>query len=106
MHIHVYLSLIQVIGYMHVMYTPVACVHLQRLWKLLVEDSDLMGHLHVSTVCIRLCSEMLLLQFQIIKDFFLLGRGELYLAFVDLAHSFMRLPPTTTTQHGTATVKL
>ena len=41
---------------------------------------------------------------QIMKDFYLLGRGELYLAFVDLAHSFMRLPPTTTTQHGTCKV--
>lgn len=37
---------------------------------------------------------------QTMKDFFLLGRGELFLAFVDLADSFMKQPPTRTTEHG------
>ena len=27
------------------------------------------------------------------KDFFLLGRGELYLTFIDLAQHFMAIPP-------------
>ena len=38
---------------------------------------------------------------QVMKDFFLLARGELFLAFIDLAHHFMAAPPTATTQHGT-----
>lgn len=53
----------------------------ELLWSLLVEESDLTGHL------------------QLMKDFFLLGRGELFLAFVDLAQHFMSIPPSATTQH-------
>lgn len=53
----------------------------EHLWKLLVEDSNLVGHL------------------QILKEFFLLGRGELFLTLVDLANSFMTLLPSATTQH-------
>ena len=47
-------------------------------------------------------SDSYLLSLQTVKDFFLLGRGELYLAFVDLAQAFMTLPPAATTEHGTA----
>lgn len=55
---------------------------LQLLWSMLVEDSDLSGHL------------------KLMKDFYLLGRGELFLAFIDLSHHFMKAPTTATTQHG------
>lgn len=51
------------------------------LWKILVEDANLVAHL------------------RIIKDFYLLGRGELYLAFIDQAQHLLRVPPTTTTEH-------
>lgn len=34
------------------------------------------------------------------KDFFLLGRGELFLALVDIADNLMKQSPTPTTQHG------
>ena len=54
----------------------------QHLWLLLVEESDLIGSL------------------QIMKDFFLLGRGGLFLTFIDIANSFMSLPPLLSTQHG------
>lgn len=37
---------------------------------------------------------------QVIKDMFLLGRGELYLSFIDMADTLMKLSPNTTTQHG------
>lgn len=108
---------------------------IQHLWKLLVEESDLVGHLQVSS-CEGSCllpsslrsgslheslpsnqglyiqwtiyvdrllhiSLYTFLSLQTVKDFFLLGRGELYLAFVDLAQPFMSLPPAATTQHGT-----
>ncbi|KAI0235900.1 Gamma-tubulin complex component 4 [Lamellibrachia satsuma] len=53
----------------------------EQLWKLSVEEADLIGHLHL------------------LKDFFLLGRGELFLAFIDQAHGMLRAPPTVTTQH-------
>ncbi|KAL4227566.1 Gamma-tubulin complex component 4 [Mactra antiquata] len=51
------------------------------LWKILVEDADLLHHL------------------RIIKDFYLLGRGELYLAFIDSAQHLLRVPATATTEH-------
>ena len=108
---------------------------LQHLWKLLVEESNLVGHLQVceshftevivalhEVISIYLCScncylprvsslqsftkWFLPLSLQTVKNFFLLGRGELYLAFVDLAQAFMTLPPTATTEHGTASVRL
>ncbi|XP_065885565.1 gamma-tubulin complex component 4-like [Dysidea avara] len=53
----------------------------ERLWKLIVEDSDLIGHLHI------------------LKDFFLLGRGELFQTFVDMVQSLLREPVTATTEH-------
>jgi gamma-tubulin complex component 4 len=53
----------------------------QHLWKLLVEEADLIGHV------------------QIMKDMFLLGRGELFLSFIDMADTLLKQPPTATTQH-------
>ena len=55
----------------------------QRLWELVVEGADLIGELKV------------------IKDYFLLGRGELYLAFIDHAQGLLHTPPSGNTQHGT-----
>ena len=37
---------------------------------------------------------------QIIKGFFLLGRGELFSAFIEASRSLLKLPPITTTSHG------
>lgn len=37
---------------------------------------------------------------QIIKDFYLLGRGELYQVFIDLAQHMLKTPPTAVTEHG------
>ena len=37
---------------------------------------------------------------QTMKDFFLLGRGELFLTFIDVASSFMSLLPSAHTQRG------
>lgn len=34
------------------------------------------------------------------KDHYLLGRGELFLTFLDISNSFMSLPPSNATQHG------
>ncbi len=89
----------------------------EQLWKLLVEDSDLVAHLQVggaNSMCgyfitfVHVCVCRLefdqLIFLQIIKDFFLLGRGELFLTFFDLAHSFLKSAPTPTTSHGTATL--
>jgi gamma-tubulin complex component 4 len=53
----------------------------QHLWRLLVEESNLVDHLHV------------------MKDIFLLGRGELFLSFIDMADTLMKQSPTSTTQH-------
>ncbi len=47
-----------------------------------MEEADLLGSL------------------QLLKEFFLLGRGEVYLTFLDTANSFMKLPPTHSTEHG------
>ncbi|XP_077329225.1 gamma-tubulin complex component 4-like isoform X1 [Lithobates pipiens] len=48
----------------------------EHLWKLMVEESDLIG------------------QLKIIKDFYLLGRGELFQAFIDIAQNMLKMPPT------------
>ncbi|KAL5004702.1 hypothetical protein ScPMuIL_018158 [Solemya velum] len=53
----------------------------EHLWMLVVDDAALIAHL------------------KIIKDFYLLGRGELYLAFIDQAQNLLRSPPTGTTEH-------
>uniref|UniRef100_A0A8C4KM84 Gamma-tubulin complex component n=1 Tax=Dromaius novaehollandiae TaxID=8790 RepID=A0A8C4KM84_DRONO len=54
----------------------------EHLWKLMVEESDLLG------------------QLKIIKDFYLLGRGELFQAFIDTAQHMLKTPPTAVTEHG------
>lgn len=37
---------------------------------------------------------------KVIKDFYLLGRGELFLTFIDYAQNLLRGPPIGTTEHG------
>uniref|UniRef100_A0A8C2B7Q7 Gamma-tubulin complex component n=1 Tax=Cyprinus carpio TaxID=7962 RepID=A0A8C2B7Q7_CYPCA len=54
----------------------------EHLWTLMVEESDLLG------------------QLKIIKDFYLLGRGELYQVFIDLAQHMLKTPPSAVTEHG------
>uniref|UniRef100_A0A672LUE7 Gamma-tubulin complex component n=1 Tax=Sinocyclocheilus grahami TaxID=75366 RepID=A0A672LUE7_SINGR len=54
---------------------------LQHLWTLMVEESDLLG------------------QLKIVKDFYLLGRGELYQVFIDLAQHMLKTPPSAVTEH-------
>lgn len=41
-----------------------------------------------------------LFSFQIIKDFYLLGRGELFQAFIDTAQHMLKTPPSAVTEHG------
>ncbi|XP_078539445.1 gamma-tubulin complex component 4 [Lissotriton helveticus] len=53
----------------------------EHLWKLMVEESDLLG------------------QLKIIKDFYLLGRGELFQVFIDIAQQMLKTPPTSVTEH-------
>ncbi|XP_069758610.1 gamma-tubulin complex component 4 isoform X3 [Narcine bancroftii] len=53
----------------------------EHLWKLLVEEAGLLG------------------QLKIIKDFYLLGRGELFQAFIDSAQHLLKTPPTAVTEH-------
>ncbi|XP_072348856.1 gamma-tubulin complex component 4 isoform X7 [Scyliorhinus torazame] len=53
----------------------------QHLWKLVVEEAGLLG------------------QLKIIKDFYLLGRGELFQAFIDSAQHLLKTPPTAVTEH-------
>lgn len=53
----------------------------EHLYILVVEDANLAGEL------------------RIIKDFFLLGRGELFLAFIDQTQGLLRGPPVNTTEH-------
>uniref|UniRef100_A0A8P4K7A5 Gamma-tubulin complex component n=1 Tax=Dicentrarchus labrax TaxID=13489 RepID=A0A8P4K7A5_DICLA len=53
----------------------------EHLWTLMVEESDLLE------------------QLKIIKDFYLLGRGELYQVFIDLAQHMLKTPPTAVTEH-------
>ncbi|KAK2152884.1 hypothetical protein LSH36_315g00018 [Paralvinella palmiformis] len=53
----------------------------EKLWHVIVQEADLPGNL------------------RIMKDFYLLGRGELFLTFIDKAHSLLRSIPTATTEH-------
>uniref|UniRef100_V9KCH2 Gamma-tubulin complex component n=1 Tax=Callorhinchus milii TaxID=7868 RepID=V9KCH2_CALMI len=53
----------------------------EHLWKLMVNEADLLG------------------QLKIIKDFYLLGRGELFQAFLDSAQHLLKTPPTAVTEH-------
>lgn len=54
----------------------------QRLWRLIVEEFHLIN------------------QLKVIKDFFLMGRGELYLAFIDKAEDILLRTPISTTEYG------
>ncbi len=54
----------------------------QQLWTLVVEEADLIGQLRVA------------------KEFFLLGRGEMFQEFIDQAQILLGGIPTTTTEHG------
>uniref|UniRef100_A0A672LNM1 Gamma-tubulin complex component n=1 Tax=Sinocyclocheilus grahami TaxID=75366 RepID=A0A672LNM1_SINGR len=62
-------------------YAVVFVFFLQHLWTLMVEESDLLG------------------QLKIVKDFYLLGRGELYQVFIDLAQHMLKTPPSAVTEH-------
>lgn len=53
----------------------------EHLWTLMVEESGLLE------------------QLKIIKDFYLLGRGELYQVFIDLAQQMLKTLPTAVTEH-------
>ncbi|XP_026540436.1 gamma-tubulin complex component 4 [Notechis scutatus] len=53
----------------------------EHLWKLMVEEADLIG------------------QLKVIKDFYLLGRGELFQAFIDTAQHMLKTPPSAVTEH-------
>ncbi|KAM6942653.1 gamma-tubulin complex component 4 [Xenentodon cancila] len=53
----------------------------EHLWTLMVEEADLLE------------------QLKIVKDFYLLGRGELYQVFIDLAQHMLKAPPTAVTEH-------
>ncbi|KAJ8029377.1 Gamma-tubulin complex component 4 [Holothuria leucospilota] len=55
----------------------------EHLWTLVVEEHDLVSELIIA------------------KDFFLLGRGELFLAFIDQAQSLLQTPPNHTIEHYT-----
>ena len=37
---------------------------------------------------------------KVVKDIFLLGRGELFLSFIYMADTLMKQSPTSTAQHG------
>ena len=39
-------------------------------------------------------------QLKLMKDFYLLGRGELFLAFIDKANHLLQSTPILTTEHG------
>lgn len=75
----------------------------------MVEEADLLEQLkvcpHRPWFCIINQREMnradvCFLCSQIIKDFYLLGRGELYQVFIDLAQHMLKTPPTAVTEHG------
>uniref|UniRef100_UPI00358F5972 gamma-tubulin complex component 4 n=1 Tax=Myxine glutinosa TaxID=7769 RepID=UPI00358F5972 len=53
----------------------------EHLWRLVVEDADLLG------------------QLKLMKDFFLLGRGELFQAFIDTTQQLLKHQPTAVTAH-------
>lgn len=59
-----------------------ACVLVQHLWKLAVEEAELF------------------LQLKLMKDFFLLGRGELFLEFIRQAASILQNPPVSSSTRG------
>ena len=44
------------------------------------------------------------ISFQLLKEMYLLGRGELYLTLIDHLHITMKGPPTTAMTHGKSTV--
>jgi len=55
---------------------------LQQLWLLVVKNADFLSHLRT------------------MKDFFLLGRGELFLTFIDKANLMLSVPLSRSTHHG------
>jgi hypothetical protein len=55
---------------------------MQHLWKLAVEEAELF------------------LQLKLMKDFFLLGRGELFLEFIKQAAGILQNPPVGTSTRG------
>jgi hypothetical protein len=55
---------------------------LQHLWKLAVEEAELF------------------MQLKLMKDFFLLGRGELFLEFIQQAGNILQNPPISTSTKG------
>ncbi|KAK7116694.1 gamma-tubulin complex component 4-like [Littorina saxatilis] len=57
----------------------------EHLWVMVVQEADLTGQLRV------------------MKDFFLLGRGELYLAFIDQTRHLLKGPPASSTEHDVNT---
>ncbi|XP_076444201.1 gamma-tubulin complex component 4-like [Babylonia areolata] len=57
----------------------------EHLWVMVVQEAHLKGELRV------------------MKDFFLLGRGELYLAFIDQAQHLLNGPPAPSTEHDVNT---
>ncbi len=76
----------------------------------MVEESDLLEQLKVCIIYtlfwiinhnVQLKNSIdVCVFFQIIKDFYLLGRGELYQVFIDLAQHMLKTPPTAVTEHG------
>ncbi|XP_054711402.1 gamma-tubulin complex component 4-like [Uloborus diversus] len=52
----------------------------EHLWQLIVKKANVIDHL------------------KIMKDFYLLGRGELFLSFIDKASNLLRMPVTTTAE--------
>uniref|UniRef100_A0A3Q1G5V8 Gamma-tubulin complex component n=1 Tax=Acanthochromis polyacanthus TaxID=80966 RepID=A0A3Q1G5V8_9TELE len=79
----------------------------EHLWTLMVEESDLLEQLKVCTRHTWFCfinqwnmkGTDVCVFLQIIKDFYLLGRGELYQVFIDLAQQMLKTPPTAVTEH-------
>uniref|UniRef100_A0A665VWU3 Gamma-tubulin complex component n=1 Tax=Echeneis naucrates TaxID=173247 RepID=A0A665VWU3_ECHNA len=58
------------------------------------------GKLHINTLFQQQNEKIDFFVFlQIIKDFYLLGRGELYQVFIDLAQHMLKTPPTAVTEH-------
>ena len=55
----------------------------RHLHGLILEKADLKQELHL-----------------VVRDIFLLGRGELFQAFIEEADRFLKNPPTAATQHG------
>lgn len=53
----------------------------EHLWQVVVEEVKLLSHLHI------------------IKDFYLLGRGELFFTFIDQANGLLSIPPSSSTEY-------